>query len=301
MAQTVVVLGGGSSPEREVSLRSAQAVTDAARAAGFSVAQHDPAHGQDFLQGLDPESVVLPMLHGVGGEDGQIQTVLERQGLRYLGSNAEVSAICFDKARARDRMLAHDIPMPHGAAVTRAEYQAHVLAKQPHVLKVARGGSSIGLLIAHDPASVSPKQIDAVFDLDNKAILEELVEGTEITVPILDTKALPVIEIRPPYMSDFDFENKYNGKTEEICPPRTVSVEVQAAAQTLAEKVHAVMGCRHYSRVDMIVRPSGDIEVLEINTIPGMTNQSLFPRSAAVAGLSMPDLVQKFIGLVRKG
>lgn len=131
-------------------------------------------------------------------------------------------------------------------------------------------------------------------------MLEELIEGTEITVPVLDGQALPVIEIVPPQDEEFDYENKYNGRTQELCPPQNVSRELQNQAQRLAEKVFKIMGARHLARVDMMMDKSGRIYVLEINTMPGMTDSSLFPKSAAAAGYSMPDLVSKFIDLVKR-
>lgn len=298
MTGQILVLGGGTSPEREVSLRSAAAVAAAAQAAGFDVLQHDPAVGLDILDTLPSDTVVLPVLHGAGGEDGVIQAALEQRGVRYLGTDAEHSRLCFSKILTRQRLTEHDVPMAKGAVVTKETYGQQQFRKAPHVLKVDRGGSSIGVLIVRDPDHVGAADIDAVFSLDTRAVLEELIEGIEISVPVLGITALPVIEIRPPAGGEFDYENKYNGKTEELCPPQSISTSVQEQAQRLAEKVHAVMGCRHLSRTDMIVAPSGNIVVLEINTMPGLTNQSLLPKSAAVAGTDMPHLVQRFVQLV---
>jgi D-alanine-D-alanine ligase len=128
-------------------------------------------------------------------------------------------------------------------------------------------------------------------------LLEQLVEGVEIAVPVLDNHALPVIEIIPPSGGEFDYENKYNGASQELCPPQHVTQSVQHRAQQLAEKIHSLCGCRDYSRTDMIVRPDGSLTVLETNTIPGMTEQSLFPKAAAVAGLSMAELCTQLVEL----
>ncbi|HTE22868.1 MAG TPA: D-alanine--D-alanine ligase [Candidatus Limnocylindria bacterium] len=296
----VVVLGGGNSPEREVSLRSAIAVAKAARAAGFTVQEYDPADGLDFLDALSKDAVVLPILHGKGGEDGVVQEELEKRGLQYLGADSAASVLCFDKGLTRQRLQEHDVPVAGGMVVTRDEYSHQPLAKRPHILKVSRGGSSIGTLFIRDPKVVDQGQVDEIFRLDDQAILEELVGGVEITVAVLGQKALPVIEIQPPETGEFDYENKYNGQTLELCPPQHVSQVTQLAAQKLAEKVHTVTGCRHLSRVDMIVRPDDSLVVLEINTIPGMTDQSLFPKSAQAAGIDMPELVQKFVKMVQR-
>ena len=299
MKYNVVVLGGGDSPEREVSLRSARSVANAAHKAGFQVNEIDPQNGLDHLDQIAKEVVVLPMLHGAGGEDGAIQLELENRGLKYLGADSEVSKLCFDKDLTRQLFAENGIPIAKGITVTRAAYETDPLSKKPHILKVARGGSSIGTLIVRDPNNVDPNKIDEIFRLDDLAILEELVQGVEITVPILGSAALPVIEIQPPTNGEFDYENKYNGLTQELCPPVHVSEETQAVAQRLAEQVHRITGCRHLSRVDIIIRPDESMVVLEINTLPGMTNQSLFPKSAAVAGMDFPALVTKFVELVK--
>lgn len=299
MSQEVIVLGGGDSPERAVSLRSADSIASAARAAGYAVAQFDPAEGLGFMDTLSPECVVLPMLHGAGGEDGVIQAELEQRGLNYLGADSVASGLCFDKGLTRQRLLEHDVPMPKGSSVDREEYDKHPLVTVPHILKVARGGSSIGTLFVRHPMQVNQAQVDEIFRLDSQAIIEELVDGLEITVPILDNSALPVIEIQPPTAAEFDYENKYNGQTTELCPPENVGPNVQAAAQRLAEKVHRITGCRHLSRVDIIVRPDESLVVLEINTLPGMTAQSLYPKSALEAGINLPDLVKKFVAMAQ--
>lgn len=294
----ILVLGGGDSPEREVSLRSAHAVSAAARQAGFEVQEADPANGLTVLDNLLPDTVIFPILHGVGGEDGVIQKEFENRKLAFLGAGSDISALCFDKWQSRLVFSTAGLPIAKGELVTRATYADSTMISEPHVLKVLRGGSSIGTLMVREPAKLDRGEVDKIFQLDNDAVLEELVEGTEITVPILDQSALPVIEIHPPDGLEFDYENKYNGLTAEICPAESVDRVTQATAQRVAEKVHKTVGCRHLSRVDMIIRPSGEMVVLEINTVPGLTDQSLYPKSAAVAGLPMPKLVGKFAEMV---
>lgn len=300
MKRNIVVLGGGDSPERDISLRSARGVINALKSLGYDPTFYDPAEGLGFLDSLERTTIVLPVLHGVGGEDGILQRELEKRNVRFLGSDSIASRLCFDKAQTREVLLKNDVPVPQGQAVDKNEYRISELAKKPHILKVARGGSSIGTLFVKDPAMVDELGVDEVFSLDDKAILEELVQGIEITVPILGDAALPVIEIRPPADEDFDFANKYNGATQELCPPTSINENTQHEVRRLAERVHEVTGCRHLSRVDIIVRPDGSPVVLEINTIPGMTSESLFPKSAAVAGLSMQDLVKRFIEMAEE-
>lgn len=296
----ILVLGGGDSPEREVSLRSAKSIASAARAAGFNVQEADPKNGLSCLDNLAPQTIVLPILHGEGGEDGELQAELEKRNLPFLGSGSESSKNCFDKWQTRLILQKSNIPVPKGVRMTKESYSTEPLAKKPHVLKILHGGSSIGTLIIRDPANVTSAQLEEIFRLENDTVLESLVEGLEITVPILDQTALPAIEVRPPEGGEFDYENKYNGKSAELCPPLSISPEQHGKAQKLAENVHRVMGCRHLSRVDTIMRPDGSFVVLEINTIPGLTGQSLYPKSAAVSGLSMPELVKKFVELVKR-
>ncbi len=295
----IVVLGGGNSTEREVSIRSAAAVAKNLKLAGYEIISLDP---KDGLSDLDDKKdiMVFPILHGQGGEDGSLQQELELRALPYLGSDSSSSAICFDKHQTRQQLKAHGLPVANGDKVTKETYFNHELAHQPNVLKVSRGGSSIGTYIVRDPQKVDTNKIAEVFDLDTEAILEELVKGVEITIPILDSKALSVIEIVPPETGEFDYENKYNGKTKEICPPNSIDKASQNKAQKLAEETHKALKARHLSRVDMIVKPSGEIVILELNTMPGMTEQSLFPLAAKTDGIDMPDLMKTFVNLVKR-
>jgi D-alanine-D-alanine ligase len=295
----ILVLGGGTSNEREVSLRSAKAVAEAARLAGFEVMEADPAGGLDILDGLK-DVIVFPILHGAGGEDGELQAELEKRNLPFLGSGSQASRQGFDKWQTRLILEKNNIATAPGERVTRENYPGSALAKRPHVLKVLHGGSSIGTLIVRDPAKIDAEKIEEIFGLENDAVLESLVEGIEITVPILDQMALPALEVRPPEGGEFDYENKYNGRSAELCPPPSLSDEQHSAAQKLAEAVHQTMGCRHLSRVDTIMRPDGSFVVLEINTMPGLTDQSLYPKAANVSGLTMPQLVKKFAELVQR-
>jgi D-alanine-D-alanine ligase len=293
----VLVLLGGSSGEREVSLRSGKAVAEALVLAGHNVEQYDPADGYaglaDFVGKVD---AVFPILHGKGGEDGELQAELEKLGFKYLGADAKASALCFDKVEFKKILNKLSILTPEGKLVTREEFIDSKLSKSPFVLKPLDGGSTIDTYIIRHPES---EKVDLeVFDRYQSMLLEELIEGDEITVPVLGTAALPVIEIIPPEGKEFDYENKYNGATQEICPPVNVTSENQAKAQAIAEQVHQAAGVRHLSRTDIIIDKDNNHYVLELNTIPGMTGQSLFPNSAKVAGYTMEELVGKFLQMV---
>lgn len=296
----ILVLGGGDSPEKEVSLRSAKAVAEAARQAGFKVIEADPQEKPDIFDKVPKDAIVFPILHGKNGEDGVIQKELEKRGLPHLGSDSASSEACFNKWVTHQKLEAAGIPMPKAVLVTKENYSSTPLYKQPFILKVLRGGSSIGTLKVPNPDLLKLHQIDDLFRLDKEAILEELIEGTEITVPVLDQYTLPVIEIIPPPNEEFDYANKYNGRSQELCPPKSVPQELQDQARIISEKVHKTMGCRHLSRVDLMIDKAGKLYVLEINTMPGMTDQSLYPKSAAVAGISMPELVKKFADMVKR-
>lgn len=296
----LLILGGGNSPEKEVSLRSAKYVAEAARQAGFNVQEADPAEGFSVLDGLLKETIVFPILHGQGGEDGSLQAELEKRSIAFLGAGSRSSAECFDKWQTRLQLQAAGISVPRGALVTESSYSNHPLSGKPHVLKVLRGGSSIGTLIVRQPETLDLQEVQKLFQLDEQAVIEDLVEGVEITVPILDRSALPIIEIRPPEGKEFDYENKYNGQSRELCPPPSLNEQQIAKANQISEAVHKTMNCRHFSRVDLIMRPDSSFVVLEINTIPGMTNQSLYPKSAAIAGLPMPELIKKFVELIKR-
>lgn len=294
----LIVLGGGTSDEREVSLRSSAAVVDAIKSLGLEVEFIDPKDSKDYLN-AGKDDIVLPILHGKFGEDGTVQEQLEERSIPFLGSDSKSSQASFDKWQTRQLLEANDIPVPQGMFVVFEEYKQHKLSQGTHVIKLVDGGSSIGTYIIRNPSEHETSEIQDIFG-DNKMLVEQLIEGTEITVPILDKEALPVIEIRPPSDGEFDYENKYNGKTAEICPPESVDAELQKEAQRLAEHTHKTMGCRHLSRVDIMIDTLGNMYVLEINTIPGLTNQSLFPKSAYVAGMDMPSLVKKLIEFVAR-
>jgi len=288
------------SPEREVSMRSAKAVANAARSAGFEVTEISVINDPSILDDIPKDAIVLPISHGANAEDGWVQAELEKRNFPFLGSDSKSSKDCFDKWTTRRMLEKAGIEMPKAARVTKETFKKHALTKKPYVLKILNGGSSIGTLIVRDPARVEQSEIDDIFDMEDNAVLEQLIEGTEITVPILDKHALSVIEIIPPQGLEFDYNNKYNGATQELVPPKNVSVEIQEQAQEIAEEVHRIMGCRHLSRTDFMVDRGGKVFVLEINTMPGMTNQSLYPKSAAVAGYDMPELIKQFVGLVER-
>jgi D-alanine-D-alanine ligase len=296
MAIRVLVLAGGNSPEREVSERSGASVAAALGRAGYEVTVADPASGMDkLLPAAKSVDVVFPALHGAGGEDGELQRFLEQQAIKFVGSGSEASGLCFDKA-AYDQLLSkNSVLTPRTKLVTFEAFGSTPLAKEPFVLKPNDGGSSIDTIIVRDVGRQDKAAIRQAFGRHPRLLLQELIGGVEITVAVLGAASLPVIEILPPDDQEFDYENKYNGATRELCPPEHVSDEQQAAAQELARRIHELCGCRDLSRTDIIIGEGGKLYVLETNTIPGLTDQSLLPKAAAAAGIDMPTLCDRLV------
>lgn len=290
--ESVLILAGGNSSEREVSLRSGVAIAGALRQAGYKVLEFDPADG---LENLPVADVVFPALHGKEGEDGVIQAALEARGLPYVGSDSKVSALCFDKQTCKQLLQAHDIDVPRGELVNSETIWKSPLATQPFVLKPLDGGSSIDTFIVRTAGSYDKTAIEQALTRHKQMLIEELISGIELTVGILSDMALPVVEIIPPEGGEFDYDNKYNGQAKELCPPLHISPALQRTAQQLALQAHTIAGCRDFSRVDMILAPGKKFITLEINTIPGMTKQSLFPIAATEAGLGMTTLCDKLV------
>ena len=292
---TVLVLAGGNSAERAVSLRSGAAVMAALKQGGHQPSLLDPADNlsdADFM-GYD---VIFPALHGTGGEDGSLQARLEALGLaNVVGSDATCSAHCFDKWQYKQLLNDNQIANPAGTVVTADTLVDHPLLQAPFVLKPYDGGSSVDTFIVRDTAQADMLSLESACQQHGSMLLEELIAGVEITVGVVGNSALPVIEIIPPSGAEFDYENKYNGATQELCPPQNVVPEIQSQAQDLALHIHTLCGCRDMSRTDMIVTANNELYVLETNTIPGLTDQSLLPRAAAQAGMTMPELCDHLV------
>jgi D-alanine-D-alanine ligase len=289
----VAVLMGGPSKEREVSLRSGSAVVGALAEADMNVTAVD-VRGPQFL--LPPQTdVVFIALHGTFGEDGGVQQILEDRGIPYTGSGIRASALAFDKSAAKEVFQAHGVPTPRGMTLSRGEPVAAILAAMslPLVVKPARQGSSVGGHIVRQHAELEEACQDAWL-YDDQIVVEEFVKGRELTVALFDGRALPVIEVRP-RDTFFTYEAKYTkGGTEYLVPaPITTSESLQA--QDLAQRAHGALGCRDYSRVDLIMDEDGRMVVLEVNTIPGFTETSLVPKAAREAGLEFRTLCVRLV------
>lgn len=294
-----LVLGGGSSPEKEVSHRSATAVKEGLESLGHTVTYIDPSSLplEELLTIARQTNGVFPILHGLGGEDGSLQEHFTAADIPYFGPDATACANTYDKVVFKKLLEANNITTPRWNTISADSFAEEPLAKAPFVLKPIGGGSSIDTFIIRSLPFDSAPLLEALSRYD-AMLIEELIEGSEITVGVLDGEALPVIEIVPPADSEFDYENKYNGATAELCPPENVDEAVQAKAQAIALTVHAITQCRHLSRTDMLINEQGELFVIDTNTIPGLTSESLFPKAAKVAGYDWVALVERFTKLV---
>jgi D-alanine-D-alanine ligase len=301
---TVALLAGGKSAEREVSLNSGEQVFRVLDKDRYEVIRYDPRDDLPRLArdaaGID---VALIILHGRLGEDGTIQGFLDLLGIPYQGSGVLGSAIAMNKVLSKQLYHQAGLPAVPFAVLDRtfSGSTSGVLEELglPVVVKPEHEGSSIGLTIVRSPEQL-PRALEEAWQFDRRCLVEKFIPGMEITGAVLGNdslEALPLIEIVPGREHEFfDYTAKYTpGASEEICPAR-LSPELTAKAREYARRAHQALFCRGYSRTDMIV--SGDeIFVLETNTIPGMTQTSLFPQAAAAAGMPFSALLDRLIEL----
>jgi len=289
----IAVMLGGPSAEREVSLRSGAAVAGALRSLGHEVFEVDPKNsGWELPAGTQ---VVFLALHGTYGEDGTVQAELEKLGVPYTGCDPAASRIGFDKALTKQCCVAAGVPTARSVVVDSANVPWPRGWNPPVVLKPVRQGSSVGLQFVERVADWSSGLAEAL-RYDSQVLCEEKITGRETTVGILDGQVLPLVEVRP-RTGTYDYKNKYTaGATDYLCPaPFDPDTTARVQAAGLAA-FHAIGG-RDYARVDVMVRQNGDPVVLEVNTLPGMTETSLLPKAAAAAGIAYLQLCQRMIDL----
>lgn len=284
---------GGPSAEREVSLRSGAAVAAALRARGHTVSELDPrTPGWKLPAGTQ---VVFLALHGTYGEDGTVQAELETLGVPYTGCDAQASRIGFDKVLTKQACLAAGVPTARFEVIESPNASWPMGWNPPVILKPACQGSSVGLQCVERVGDWGAALAEA-FRHGDKILMEEKVAGRECTVGILDEQTLPIIEVRPK-VGIYDYKTKYTpGATDYACPApfeEAVAERVRAAALGAFRAI----GGRDYSRVDVIVRADGSPVVLEVNTLPGMTELSSLPRAAQVAGIAYGELCQRMADL----
>lgn len=295
----VCVLMGGESDERNISLRSGRAVVQALRRQGLNVTPVDARNGFKRRLERSRPDVVFIALHGKGGEDGVVQRELDRLGFSYVGSSATGSLNAFDKWKAKKLFLRNRIPTPEARFLTKRNWkkmQLHVLL--PAVIKPTMNGSSIGVIMAETRAELR-KAIEKSVQCYGEVLAERRIEGREFTVGILDGKALPVVELRPKRCF-YDYKAKYTKGLTDYLVPAPIGEDLSLRLQKLAERVHQVLGLKHFCRVDVMVDCDEKPYVLEANTIPGFTNTSLLPKAAFAAGINFEELCFRLIELARE-
>ncbi len=288
----VAVLLGGPSAEREISLLSGNAVLAALKGKGIDAHAFDPAERDLWELKREGFACVFIALHGRFGEDGTVQGALETMRIPYTGSGVMASALAMDKWRTKLVWLASGIPTPRYRIATAATDWAAVLSELglPLIAKPAREGSTIGItkVTTRDPVALA-RAFEAAVIHDPLVLIEEFVEGVELTASIVERNALPLIRIEAP-QGNYDYHHKYfSNETRYFCPAGLPdAVEHAIRAQSLA--AFDVIGCTGWGRLDLILRADGSWSFLEVNTSPGMTGHSLVPMAARQAGMPFDDL-----------
>jgi D-alanine-D-alanine ligase len=290
----IVVMLGGPSAEREVSLRSGAGVVKALRSLGHTVFEIDPKT-PDWILPPATDVVCLAPLHGTYGEDGTVQRQLEILGVIYTGCDSEASRIAFDKVLTKKLCAEAGVPTAKYLVVKSEKAALPKNLPLPLVVKPVRQGSSVGLQFV-ERAADWPNALAEALKFDSGVLVEEKIAGREATVGILDGRALPVVEVRPK-VGSYDYRNKYTvGCTEYFCPA-DFDAATTGRIQAAALGAFRAIGGRDYARVDVMVRADGEPVVLEVNTLPGMTETSLLPKAAAAAGINYGQLCQRMVDL----
>jgi D-alanine-D-alanine ligase len=294
----VGVIAGGTSSEREVSLRSGQAVFNALQELGYDVVFIDA--GIDLCKKIKNEKIDVAFLalHGGWGENGCIQGFFEVIGIPYTGSGVLASALAMDKEATKKVFLYHGIPFPKFKVVYKNDFVETSPFSFPCVVKPAQEGSSVGVNIVKNEIEFK-FALNEAFRHGKRAIIEEFIEGKEIHIGVLGDKALGGVEVRPK-KGFYDYKAKYTkGLTEYILPPE-IDEAIYEKLMDLGLKAHKALGCKGGTRVDMILDKDGNSYVLEVNTIPGMTETSLLPKIASLVGYDFKGLVKEILELALK-
>ena len=292
----IAVLKGGPGSERVVSLATGTGVGKALRSLGAVVTEVD-VENSDFALPNDIELAFIA-LHGTFGEDGQVQQILEDRGVPYTGEGVAESRLAFDKIPSKEKFTTHGVATPSWEIIHLGQQPSLPL---PYVIKAPRQGSTVGVYIVKEASQIATALSEAA-KYDNEFLVEEFIPGRELTIGVLGDLALPILEIIPK-SGFYDFNDKYpflnpqgGGGAEHICPAE-IPGDLASKIQDLALLACVSLGLKVYSRVDVMLSERSEPFVLEINTIPGMTEASLLPEAAAVAGISYPELCRRVIEL----
>lgn len=292
----IVVLAGGISHERDVSLRSGRRVADSLQSHGLRVEVVDPDAGLLAALRADPPDVIWPALHGASGEDGALRGLLEFLAIPFVGARSDAARLAWDKPTAKAIAARAGVATPRSITLGRDAFRElgadavfEAIADElpvPLVVKPARGGSAQGVTIVDDPAGLPRAMVDA-YTYGDVALVEQKITGTEIAVGVIDTGdgpvALPAVEIEP-LSGVYSFEARYNAGETRFYVPARMDGAATAAATEAALTAHRALGLRHLSRVDLIVDGAGTPWFLEANVLPGLTETSLLPQALEAAG-----------------
>ncbi|MEO6970727.1 MAG: D-alanine--D-alanine ligase [Chthoniobacterales bacterium] len=296
VGKRIAVLKGGPSSERAVSLATGAGIAKALGSLGANVTEVD-VENADFVF---PDSTELAFiaLHGTFGEDGQVQQILEDRGVPYTGEGVAESRLAFDKIPSKQKFTQHGVTTPHWEVIHVGQQPSLPL---PYVIKAPRQGSTVGVYIVKEESQAAAALRDAA-KYDEELLIEQFIPGRELTIGVLGDLALPVLEIIPK-SGFYDFNDKYpflnpqgGGGAQHVCPA-AIPADLTGKIQDLALLAARSLGLKVYSRVDVMLSPQNVPFVLEINTIPGMTETSLLPDAAAVAGITYPQLCARIIEL----
>jgi D-alanine-D-alanine ligase len=294
----VGVLYGGISGERDVSLVSGQLAYQSLRGQGLDVVMvdintSDPVRVKAAISASCIKAAFIA-LHGEFGEDGGIQAILEEMGLPYSGSGPEASYLAMDKIESKKIFMTKGVPTPD-YLVWSDQARLPTVLKYPVVVKPYYSGSSLGVSIVADQFDLAPALRES-FAIQDKALIEDYIEGRELTVGVFDDKPLAVVEIiaRDGY---YDFKHKYSDGLVDFVSPAKLSADVYRQVQEVGFAAHQALGCRHFSRVDLRLNHQGKAYVLEVNSIPGLTSHSLMPLSAKACGIEYDALIKGMLEL----
>ena len=290
----VLVLMGGWSNERDISLISGKYVFESLKNSGIDVSQLDLK--KDNLQSIkeiNPERVFI-VLHGKGGEDGEIQKYLESLGIPYTGSKSLSSKLCMNKRHTKEALLSENILTPRFERITRENIsKIQNNFKYPFIVKPSAEGSSIGVYIVGNKEEYY-SAIEENKKISDDYIVEEYIEGTEYTVGIINSSALPVIKLIPPGKF-YDFDAKYNSENMQYICPSGLENNIETNLKNISLKAFEILGCKGWGRVDLIIDNEKRPWVIELNTVPGMTSHSLVPMAAKEEGVNFNQLVLKIL------
>ncbi len=297
----VGVLMAGPSSEKKISLKSGHAVLNALKEYGINALPVIIKNSsiKDNIRLLKSKKIdcAFVALHGAFGEDGGIQNILSKLKIPYTGSGVLASKLAMDKVASRNIFKKHGLDVPRSQVLRRGSYKISNirLLNLPLVIKPASHGSSIGLSIVENEKEIS-QAIRLAFKFDKRIIIEEYIKGRELTVGILDNRALPVVEIFPKHFF-FDYQAKYNKGLTDYVVPAKLSSSIAAKIKKRALLAHKLLGCFGCSRVDIILDTKNKPFILEVNTIPGFTSTSLLPKAANKSGINFRELCIKLINL----